>query len=129
MYNEMNASHKDMSMSYAGVMKDQDDGKMSISNGDKLHLLRNLRFIKDEQAQLFDAYKNQAQKKNQFEYGNTNMLDFKQNLRQDFQSFKDHIAREQHDMKNQQQALHLQQIDNGNIQMATDFGQNKNDGG
>jgi len=44
----MNASHKDLSMSYAGVMKDQDDGKMSIPNADKLHLLRNLRFIKDE---------------------------------------------------------------------------------
>lgn len=62
-------------------MKDQDDAKLSISNTDKLDLLRNLRFIKEEQAQLFDAYKNQAQKKDYFEYGNTSMLDFKQNLR------------------------------------------------
>lgn len=58
MYNEMNLSNKDMSMSFAGVMKDQDDAKLSISNTDKLDLLRNLRFIKEEQAQLFDAYKN-----------------------------------------------------------------------
>ena len=49
MYNEMYPSQKDVSMSsYAGVMKDQDDAKFSVSNSDKLDLLRNLRFIKEE---------------------------------------------------------------------------------
>jgi len=74
------SAQKDMTMqnSFPVVIKDhQEDAKLTVSNSDKLDLLRNLRFIKEEQAQLFDAYKNQAQKKNWFEYGNTSMLDFK----------------------------------------------------
>lgn len=67
----------------------EDDSR--LPNADRLFLLRNLRFIKDKQAYLFDACKiGESDKKKQFEYGNTSMIDFKLSLRSDFEKFKTH---------------------------------------
>ena len=46
-------------------MKDpnSDDSKIMLQNSDKIDLMRNLRFIKEEQAYLFDAYRNDSSQK------------------------------------------------------------------
>lgn len=50
---------------YPTPMKDpnSDDSKIMLQNSDKIDLMRNLRFIKEEQAYLFDAYRNDSSQK------------------------------------------------------------------
>ena len=50
MYNEMHARPQgnQLASAFTGSMKKQDDPKLSLSNPDRLELLRNLRFIKEE---------------------------------------------------------------------------------
>jgi len=57
MYNDLYTVNNDQG-NYAITLKDQQDVSKSISNTDKQDLLRNIKFIKNEQAYLFEAYKN-----------------------------------------------------------------------
>ena len=57
MYNDLYTVNNDQS-NYPTTLKDQQDVSKSISNTDKQDLLRNIKFIKNEQAYLFEAYKN-----------------------------------------------------------------------
>ena len=57
MYNDLYTVNNDQG-NYAITLKDQQDVSKSISNNDKQDLLRNIKFIKNEQAYLFEAYKN-----------------------------------------------------------------------
>ena len=57
MYNDLYTVNNDQG-NYAPTLKDQQDVSKSISNTDKQDLLRNIKFIKNEQAYLFEAYKN-----------------------------------------------------------------------
>ena len=56
---------------FQNTLKDQSDALKAISNSDKQDLLRNIKFIKDEEAYWFEKQKNDRPRQHQmFSYGN-----------------------------------------------------------
>ena len=79
-------------MNFATGLKDQQDANKQLSNTDRQDILRNIQFIKNNKAQLFEDHKLESRtQRPMFDYANDSITDFKAAMQSQFKSFKNVI--------------------------------------